>query len=330
MEYTRFGRTGLSVSRLALGTMTFGNQLDEEQSGAVLDAAVAAGITFLDLADSYPIGAPDKYGTTERIVGRWLAGRRDELIIATKCNRPSGRTRWDRGNSRKNVLRAIDASLGRLGIDYIDIYQVHAWDPDTPIDETLGALDDLVRAGKVRYVGCSNFRPHQVARSLGRAEVGGTARFESVQWRYNLLFRAAEPDLLPLCAEEGLALLPYNPLAGGMLTGKHNRGEPTPGGRFSVGLAAPVYAARYWNDSMFDLVDELRALAASTGVSPATLALQWVLANPVVTSTLVGASRPDQLAAAVAAVEQPIDAGVKSKLDQLSQQFLPAEDVPWG
>jgi diketogulonate reductase-like aldo/keto reductase len=190
MQHVRFGRTGLKVSRLCLGTMTFGYQCDEETSFAIMDAAAEAGITFFDTADVYPLGAPPEvFGRTEEILGAWLKGKRHNFILATKCDFPTGPKPWDAGNSRKNIMRALDASLRRLGTDYVDLYQLHSWDADTPIDETLQALDDVVRSGKVRYIGCSNFLAYQLARSIGRAEVLRTANFISVQPRYNLLFR---------------------------------------------------------------------------------------------------------------------------------------------
>lgn len=322
MHHVRFGRTGLKVSRLCLGTMTFGYQCDEETSFAILDAAAEAGIDFIDTADVYPLGAgPDLFGRTEEIVGRWLQGRRDEFIVATKCFFPTGPKPWDSGNSRQNIMRAVEASLRRLGTDHIDLYQVHSWDPETPIDETLRALDDLVHSGKVRYVGCSNVLAYQLARSLGRAEVLGTVRFDSVQPRYNLLFREIERELLPLCDEEEIAVIPYNPLAGGFLTGKHHRGAPTQGTRFTLGWAAGRYQERYWHERMFDSVDDLRPVAEEVGVPLATLALQWVLANPVITSPIVGASRPEQLAAAVEAVRSPLEPEVKARLDELTHEY---------
>jgi aryl-alcohol dehydrogenase (NADP+) len=322
MHHVRFGRTGLKVSRLCLGTMTFGYQCDEETSFAILDAAAEAGIDFIDTADVYPLGAsPDLFGRTEEIVGRWLTGRRDEFIVATKCFFSTGPKPWDSGNSRQNILRAVEASLRRLGTDHIDLYQVHSWDPDTPIDETLRALDDLVHSGKVRYLGCSNVLAYQLARSLGRAEVLGTARFDCVQPRYNLLFREIERELLPLCQEEGIAVIPYNPLAGGFLTGKHHRGTPTQGTRFTLGWAAGRYQERYWHERMFDTVDDLRPVAEEVGVPLATLALQWVLAHPTITSPIIGASRPEQLAAAVQAVRTPLDPEVKARLDELTHEY---------
>src|ERR1051326_4032132 len=222
MEHARLGRSGLQVSRLCLGTMTFGLQSDESTAFAILDRAAEGGIDFLDTSDAYPLGGdlPTR-GVTEEILGRWLRGKRDRFIVATKCFAPTGPAPFDAGNSRKHVLDAVDASLRRLQTDYIDLYQLHGPDLQTPIDETLGALDDLVRAGKVRYIGCSNFLAYQVARAIGRSEALSLARFDSVQPRYNLLFRQIERELLPLCAEEGIGVIPYNPIAGGLLTGKH-------------------------------------------------------------------------------------------------------------
>ena len=322
MQHVRFGRTGLKVSRLCLGTMTFGYQCDEETSFAIMDAAADAGISFFDTADVYPLGAPSELtGRTEEVIGRWLGSRRDQFIVATKCFFPTGPHPWDAGNSRKNIMRALDASLRRLGTDYVDLYQLQSWDADTPIDETLQALDDVVRAGKVRYIGCSNFLAYQLARSVGRGEVLGTNNFVSVQPRYNLLFRENERELLPLCAEEGIAVIPYNPLAGGFLSGKHQPGEPTEGSRFTLGRSATMYQERYWNDRMFKAIDELRPIAQSAGVSMATMAVQWVLANPAITSPIVGASRPDQLKDSVAAVDAPLDPDIKSKLDEMTYEF---------
>ncbi len=322
MQHVRFGPTGLKVSRLCLGTMTFGYQCDDETSFAIMDAAAEAGISFFDTADVYPLGAPPEiFGRTEEVIGRWLGSRRDEFILATKCYFPTGPKPWDSGNSRKNIMRALDASLRRLGTDYVDLYQLHFWDADTPIDETLQALDDVVRAGKVRYVGCSNFLAYQLARSIGRAEVLGTASFISVQPRYNLLFRENERELFPLCTEEGIAVVPYNPLAGGFLSGKHQPGPPTEGGRFTLGWAAGRYQERYWNDRMFATIDELRPIADEAGVSMATMAVQWVLANPAITSPIIGASRPEQLKDSVAAVGLPLDAEVKVRLDELTHEF---------
>ena len=308
--------------------MTFGYQCDEKTSKEILDTAFDAGIDFIDTADVYPVGAPPKdFGATEEIVGRWMKGRRDQVILATKCFFPTGPKPWDSGNSRQNVMRAIDASLRRLGTDHIDLYQIHAWDHHTPIDETLSAMDDLVRSGKVRYIGCSNVLAYQLARSLGRSEVLNLHKFVSVQPRYNLLFRQNERELLPLCADEGIAGIPYNPLAGGLLTGKHSRGNPTEGTRFTLGFAAERYQDRYWNERMFNVVDVMKDIADETGVSLATLSVQWVLANAVITSPIIGASRAEQLHDAIAATTSPIDLEVKGRLDSLTSEFRHGDAV---
>lgn len=323
MQHVRFGRTGLRVSRLCLGTMTFGKQCDEETSRAILDAAAAGGITFLDTADVYPLGGtPATAGRTEEIVGRWLKGRRHEFVLATKCFGPMSERPWDRGNSRKHVLDAIDASLRRLGTDYVDLYQLHQPDPETPVDETLRALEDVVRAGKARYVGCSNFLAWQVARALGRSDALGVARFESVQPRYNLLFREFERELFPLCREEGLAVIPYNPIAGGLLSGKHRlEGGPPQGSRFTLGTAAGIYQERYWHERMFGTVAELAEVAAEAGMPLVTLAVAWVLANPAVTAPIIGASRPEQLAPSLAAAEATLAPDLLARLDGLTREY---------
>jgi aryl-alcohol dehydrogenase-like predicted oxidoreductase len=323
MQHVRFGRTGLQVSRLCLGTMTFGLQCDEPTSFAILDAAADAGFTFLDTADVYPLGGTlDNVGRTEEIVGKWLRGKRDRFVVATKCSGKMGPAAWQQGTSRKHVLEAIDASLKRLGTDYVDLYQVHHHDAATPTDETLEAFDAVVRSGKVRYIGCSNYHAYRVARALGRSEVLGLAKFVSVQPRYNLLFRQIERELLPLCLEEGLAVMPYNPLAGGLLTGKHKRAVPPPEGtRFTLGTAGGMYAERYWKDREFDVVDRLAGLARESGIEMVTLAIAWTLANPAITTPLIGASKPAQLAANVAAVELKLDPALKAKLDELTHEF---------
>ena len=302
MDYVRLGRTGLKVSRLCLGTMTFGLQCDEPTSTAILDAAFAGGITFLDTADVYPLGGGlPTAGRTEEIVGRWLAGRRDEVVLATKCHGAMGPAPWQQGNSRKHIIEAAEASLRRLQTDYIDLYQLHGPDPDTPLDETVAAMDHLVQSGKVRYIGCSNFLAYQVALAIGRSEARGLVRFESVQPRYNLLFRQIERELLPLCREEQIGVIPYNPIAGGMLSGKHVFGSPTEGSRFTLGNAADRYQDRYWHEEMFGDVERIRAVADDAGLGMVTLALAWVMANPAITAPIIGASRPEQLADSLAA-----------------------------
>jgi aryl-alcohol dehydrogenase (NADP+) len=327
MKHVQLGRTGLHVSELCLGTMTFGFQTEEAGATAILDRAFEGGITFLDTADVYPLGGDlATVGRTEEIIGRWMKGKRDDVILATKCSGRMGPQRWNRGNSRKHILDAVDASLRRLQTDYIDLYQLHSYDERTPIDESLGALDDLVRAGKVRYVGCSNFLAYQVARAVGRSEALGLARFDSVQPRYNLLFRQPERELLPLCGEEGIGVIPYNPIAGGLLSGKHGGGAPTEGTRFTLGTSADTYQGRYWHERMFATVQELRPLADEAGMSLVQLAVAWVLAHPAVTSPIIGASRPEQLDDSLAAAGTPLDPALKARLDELTAEYRRGDD----
>jgi 1-deoxyxylulose-5-phosphate synthase len=303
--------------------MTFGLQCDEPASAAILERAAEGGIDFLDSSDAYPLGGDlSTRGVTEEILGRWLRGKRDRFIVATKCFAPTGPAPFDAGNSRKHILSAVEASLRRLQTDYIDLYQLHGYDRATPIDETLGALDDLVHQGKVRYIGCSNFLTYQLVRAVGRTETLRMARLDSVQPRYNLLFREIEREMLPYCREEGIGVIPYNPIAGGLLSGKHSRANPPPeGGRFTLGTAGPMYQQRYWRDREFDTVEVLRQLAEQAGVSLVTLSVAWVLANPAITAPIIGASRPEQLDASLAATEFTIDDELKKQLDERTYEY---------
>lgn len=323
MQYTKFGPTGLTVSRLCLGTMTFGLQTEEKTSAAIVDTAAEAGINFLDCADVYPLGGGVEHvGRTEEILGRWLAGKRSRFIVATKAYGRMGPLDWDEGSSRKHLLDAIDASLRRLKTDYVDLYQLHADDRKTPLDETLDALDTIVRSGKARYVGCSNFLAYRLAKALGRSDARRVTQLVSVQPRYSLLFRQIERELLPLAAEENLAVIPYNPLAGGLLTGKHKlSGGPTQGTRFTLAAAAELYQNRYWHEREFATVSAVLDVARQAGIAPATLAVAWVLANPVITAPIIGASKPEQLAASIAAVDTPLPEEVKQKLDEITAAY---------
>lgn len=324
MYHVRLGNTGLKVSRLCLGTMTFGYQCDEPTSFAILDRAASAGITFLDSSDVYPLGGGlERAGRTEEIIGRWIRGKRQDFVIATKCFGQVGPQPFHSGNSRRHIFDAIEGSLKRLGTDYIDLYQLHGFDPNVTIDETIGALDDLVHAGKVRYIGCSNYLAYQVARALGRSDVRGWARFVSVQPRYNLLYREIERELLPLCTEEGIGVIPFNPIAGGMLTGKHDRARPPEEGtRFAyTGRIGDLYRGRYWQDQIFDGVESLREIAEGAGIPLVTLAVAWVLKNPAITSPIIGASKPEQLDATVAALDLKLDEALLAELDQATIQF---------
>ncbi len=321
MQQRRLGRAGLRVSEICLGTMTFGVQCDEQQSRAILDRAADGGITFLDTADCYPIPLePDTVGRTEEILGRWLTGRRERFVLASKCFFPMGPGPNERGNSRRHVLHAAEASLRRLRTDFIDLYQVHAYDPDTPLDETLRALDDLVRSGKVRYAGCSNFRAWELARALAVSEQRDLTRFDATQPRYNLLHREIETDLLPLCRASGVGVIVFNPLAGGLLTGKHRPGdEPAAGTRFSpqLGSTGAAYRRRYWQDEALQAVSALRAFFEARGRALASAAVAWVLEQPGISAAIVGASRPEQLEATLAASGFTLDDEERATLDQV-------------
>jgi 1-deoxyxylulose-5-phosphate synthase len=324
VEYRKFGNTGLTVSRLTLGTMTFGLQSEEDVSRQIMDRAADAGVNFIDTANVYPLGAGyDIAGRTEEIVGRWLKGKRDQYILATKAVHEMGPLSWQKGASRKHLLDAIDASLKRLDTDYVDLYQLHNDDRDTPIDEMLEALDIIVKQGKARYIGVSNYLAYRLARALGRADVLRTARFVSIQPRYNLLFRQIERELLPLATEEGLAVIPYNPLAGGLLTGKHKHDAKPEAGRFTdtVGKAGAMYAQRYWHEREFHTIEKIKEIVEPTGRSMLSTSLAWVLANPAVTSAIIGASRPDQLDETLATIDTPLDPEIKSKLDDATGEY---------
>jgi len=309
MQIRRLGRTGLKVSEICLGTMTFGHQCDEKTSFAIMTKAADKGVNFLDTADVYPVPpAPETAGRTEEIVGRWLKGQRDRYVLATKCRMRVGHDANDEGLSRRHVLKAVEDSLRRLQTDYIDLYQPHSPDPQTPLEETLRALDDLVRQGKVRYLGCSNYPAWQVALALGISSAHGWSRLDCVQPRYNLLYREIETELLPLCRDQGLGVIIYNPLAGGFLTGRYQSlAAPPPGTRFSLGKTGELYRERYWQQAQLQAVQELRK-ALQPERSLVQVAVAWVLAQAGITSAIVGASKPEQLDESLAAVEVKLTA----------------------
>jgi aryl-alcohol dehydrogenase-like predicted oxidoreductase len=309
MKMRRLGKTGLKVSEICLGTMTFGAQCDEATSFAIMNKAADRGVTFLDTADVYPVPpSPETAGRTEEIVGNWLGGRRHQLVLATKCRQRVGHGANDAGLSRRHVLKAVEDSLRRLRTDYLDLYQAHAPDPETPLDETLRAFDDIVRQGKARYIGCSNYPAWQVALGLGHSERLGLARFDSVQPRYNLLFRDIEAELLPLCRDQGLGVLAYNPLAGGFLSGKYTSLEAPPvGTRFALGATGDLYRERYWHRAQLEAVEHLRQFFQPRDKSLVRVAVAWVLSQPGITSAILGATRPEQLDESLAAVDLSLD-----------------------
>jgi aryl-alcohol dehydrogenase (NADP+) len=314
------GRTGLNVSEICLGTMTFAGQSDETSAFRILDVAAERGVTFIDTADAYPIPPdPGTAGATEEVVGRWLAlapRRRRELVVATKCGIAVGHGPNDQGLSRRHIVAACEASLARLRTDFIDLYQAHRPDPNTPIDETLRAFDNLVQSGKVRYVGCSNYPAWQLALALGASERNGWVRYDCVQPRYNVLFREAETELLPLSRDQGLGVIVYNPLAGGLLTGKHSPEKPADEGtRFTLGASGTLYRDRYWHKAQFEAVAALKAYCERRQWSLATASVAWVLQQPGITSAIVGASNPEQLDASLGATELVLDDEARAAFD---------------
>lgn len=294
MEFIRLGQTGLKVSRLCLGMMTYG---DPKWRPWVLPAAAARpfviralelGINFFDTADMYSLGA------SEQVTGQLLRelARRDEVVIATKVFNPMGRGPNERGLSRAHILNSIDASLKHLGLDYVDLYQIHRYDPDTPIEETLPTLHEVVQAGKARYIGASSMYAWQFARMLHVSQVHGWARFVSMQNHYNLVYREEEREMMPLCRAEGVGIIPWSPLARGFLAGNRTRTEDTATMRAQTDDFAQ---SMYYRENDFAVVDQLKQVAAARGVSPAQVALAWVLAQPGVTAPIIGASRIEQL-----------------------------------
>lgn len=333
MENRRLGKSGLEVPALCLGTMTFGLQVNEENSRAILDKAYDVGLTFLDTSDAYPLGGTrETIGNTEAILGRWMndKGNRSRMLIATKCFAPTrgGPNNW--GLSRQHIMESIDKSLDRLGTDYVDIYQAHGFDPFTPIEETLRAFEDLVTAGKVRYIGCSNYPAWRLGEALRAADNLGVSGYVSVQPRYNLLYRDIETELLPLCCDRGIGVLVYNPLAGGFLSGKYKPGQdPEEGTRFTLGTAANRYQGRYWHDSQFAVVETLKTIVRDKGLNMVSVSVAWVLAQPGITSAIIGASKPEQLDANIEALNVEFDDELRDACDA-AWWSLPRKPVQEG
>lgn len=288
MRYRRLGGSGLKVSVVGLGTNNFGRRLDKDGATRVIHAALDCGITFIDTADVYGSGA------SEEFVGAAVNGRRDRVVIATKFGFPMGEGVLDRGGSRAHIYQAVEASLRRLETDYIDLYQFHRPDPDTPIEETLSTLDDLVREGKVRYIGSSQNAGWQIANADWTARAHGWERFVSAQNRYNLLDRDVEREVIPACAHFGIGLIPFTPLASGLLTGKYRRGEPpAPGTK----LAGSPNADQLLSDANFNAIERLDAFARQRGLSLLQVAMGGLAAQPQVATVIAGAMSPEQVAA---------------------------------
>ena len=312
MRYAPLGRTDLNVSVIGLGCMTFGREADEGESRRLVEAALEAGVTLFDAADVY------SQGTAEEILGGVLRGRRQQVIVATKVGKLAGAGPAERGLTRAHIVNAVEGSLRRLGTDYIDLYQAHRFDTDTPLDETLAVLDELVSQGKVRYIGCSNYGAWQLCKALWESDKRAYRRFESVQARYNLLARGIEWELLPLCASEQIGVVAYNVLASGFLSGRYRPGTPpSPGTRFAE---SPVDLWRYWGEEQFVAAQRHLDACADLGVTPAVAAVAWVLAQPVVTTAVVGARRAEQLRETLEAADLESPSGMIAQLSAISDR----------
>jgi aryl-alcohol dehydrogenase-like predicted oxidoreductase len=316
MRYERLGSSGLRVSRVGLGMMSYGDPaaepwyLDEDAAAPIVAHAVERGVTFFDTADMYSGGA------SERITGRLLARlfrRRDDNVLATKVYYPTADGPNDRGLSRKHIMAAVDASLRRLGTDHIDLYQIHRWDDETPIEETMTALHDVVRAGKARYIGASLMRTWQLAKAQHAARAAGLTGFVSMQTRYSLVYREEEREMLPYCADAGVGVIPYSPLARGLLAGRGSTARS----------AAEQGAPSRVTESDLAVIAALRAVAAERAVPPAQVALAWVLRDPAVVAPIVGATKPAHIDDAVAATELVLDDGEAARLEEPYQPHQP-------
>jgi len=334
MQTKRLGKSAISVSTICMGTMTFGSQADEKTAFRILDKSLDAGINFFDTAENYPVPPKEEWaGVTEEILGRWMkTKRRDELIIATKVCGPSHG--WIKGSQRAgmtaldrhNITRAIEASLTRLGTDYVDLYQTHWPDHGTPYEETMEVLDELVRDGKVRIVGCSNETSWGLMKSLAASERGGFARYQTIQNNFSLNNRRFEDELAQVCRQEHVSLIPYSPLAGGVLSGKYQGGATPEGARFSnylkLGGRQAVMAKRFVNDKSLASTERFQAIAAEAGISVVTLATAWSIQHDFVASTIVGATHEDQVDDIIAAGDLTLTDEVMKAINTVTKDIL--------
>jgi aryl-alcohol dehydrogenase-like predicted oxidoreductase len=306
MEYRQLGNSGLQVSTVGLGTNNFGRRVDAQGTARVMHKALDVGVTFIDTANVYSTGLSETY------IGQAIKGRRADYILATKVSMKMGDGPNESGNSRGHILSEVEASLKRLGTDYIDLYQIHGTDPNTPIAETLHTLDTLVTQGKVRYIGCSNFRAWQVCEAVWTSRTQNYIAFSTVQPHYNMLNRGIESELVPFCKSCGIGILPYFPLANGFLTGKYRRGEPAPEGSRLADNDRGMFA-----DDKFDLLEALEAFTKARDHSLLDLAFAWLLANPNVSSVIAGATKPEQVEANAATAGWHLTEEEKTEVDEI-------------
>jgi len=317
MKFKGLGRSGVQVSSLCFGTMSFGGDADEAESAQMFGACRDAGINFFDCADAYG------KGRAEEILGRLMAGERDRLVITSKCfNSMSGDIN-DRGANRRHIPRAVEASLKRLKTDRLDVLFMHMWDPDTPLDETLRALEDLVRDGKVLYLGASNYAAWQIAKALGIAAARGWSRLEVIQPMYNLVKRQVEAEILPLAKAEQLGVITYGPVGGGLLSGKYGPGRRPDAGRLT---SNKEYMARYGQDWVFETAERFTGFAEERGLHPVSLAVSWVAANPDVTCPIIGARSKEQLIPSLKSLEIEMAPALRAEISALSRTPPPAND----
>ncbi len=324
MKYRRLGRTGLKVSEVGLGTMAFGRWIDEQASEAVLNAALEAGINVVDTADIYgrgmDLGDPTLIGESEEIIGNTLRGRRSEVILATKFHARVGTGVNDAGQSRYHIYRALENSLKRLKTDYVDLYQVHSFDAETPIEETLRALDDLIRQGKIRYIGCSNYAAWQLAKAHGVSALNGLHRFESVQPEYSLIARDMERELVPFAESEQVGILVYSPLGRGILTGKYRQGEAPPAeSRLAAGEKRLELLLQ--GNPAYALVDAIKPLAEARGWTLAQFAFTWVLSHSYVSSAILGASKPEHVRDSLRYADERLTPEELTEIDEISKKL---------
>lgn len=312
MEYRRLGSSGLQVSAIGLGTNTVGPDLDEAATEAVIARLLDVGANFIDTADVY------SRGVSESHIGKALIslGRRSEVVLATKCGIAMSDKPNDAGASRQHITDSVNNSLRRLQTDYIDLLQIHRADPNTPIEETLRALDDLVKAGKIRYIGCSNYAAWQLVEALHTSQANLLSRYVSIQPEYNIVSRAIEPEIVPVCLKYGVGIIPYSPLAGGFLTGKYHKGEPRPADARGGKRPGPFFD-RWLTDRNYDALDKLTVFAKERGHTTAELAIAWLLARPGVSVVIVGASRAEQVEANAKAAEWKLTADEAKQVVEL-------------
>lgn len=311
MNYRHLGNSGLVVSELGLGTNAFGKRCDEETSIAIIEHAIDQGITFIDTANIYA-------GTlSERIIGKALQGMRNNVVLTTKAGLPTGQGPYDKGSSRRHLMKELEQSLTRLQTDYVDLYQIHTFDPQTPLEETLRCLEDMITSGKVRYIGCSNYRAWELMKALGISERLGITKYISHQSSYSLADRTPEREMIPLCLDQGLGVIPYFPLAGGILTGKYI--AETPDG--SRAVTDPSFT-RFFSEKVMKLSEDVSAIAKRCGTTASQLSIAWLLHQKVVSTVIVGATKVEQLSSNLGAVSLTLTEEILEQLDACSQAFI--------